>query len=319
MVALVGGISFERATGLDEVQAHLDEPDDVVWVDALDPTPAELSALMDLFGFHPLAMEDVAKGQQRAKLDEFKSHIFMVTMGVVRGARPQDFRTVEVQAFIGRNYLVTCHKEALPAIEEAQQRWAGSSAMAREGVGFLAYVVFDAIVDAYFPVVDAVEHTIEELEDAMVRGPSDKQVGELLDIRREVLRLRRTLSPMREALAQLLRRDRGTFSGSTQIYVHDVQDHLLRLLDLVEAQRDLVTSALDASLTIVSNRLNVTMKRLTIVSASVGFAAAVFGAWGMNFVDVPGAGSPWGFVAVVGGTIAVVAAGLAVVQRGRWI
>ncbi len=328
-IALIGGVSFERTEGLAELPEQLAEADNVVWVDVLDPGEAERSALMDVFGFHPLAMEDVATGDQRPKVDEYKGYLFTVTYGVVpvppgsavgeAGSQDHDFRTVEVHAFVGRNYLVTVHAEPLPALEEAQQRWTRGNSMLREGLGFLVYTVLDAIVDGYFPVVTGLEDAIERAEDAMVNGPTDVQVGELLHIRRGVLRLRRILSPMREAFGVLARRDRATFTPGTQVYLQDVHDHLLRMIDLVDAQRDLVTSALDASLTIVSNRLNETMKRLTTISASVGFAAAVFGAWGMNFVTIPAAETSYGFPLVVGGTVVMLLGGWAVVRRRGWL
>lgn len=325
-IALIGGVSFERTEGLDELPAQLAEADNVVWVDVLAPGEAERSALMDVFGFHPLAMEDVATGEQRPKVDEYKGYVFSVSYGVApvvggaaSGSLVHDFRTIELHAFVGRNYLVTVHKEPLPALDEAQQRWTRGNTMLREGLGFLVYAVLDAIVDGYFPVVNGLEAAIERAEDAMVNGPTDHQVGELLHIRRSVLRLRRILSPMREAFGVLARRDRPTFTAGTQVYLQDVHDHLLRVLDLVDAQRDLVTSALDASLTIVSNRLNETMKRLTTISASVGFAAAVFGAWGMNFAAIPASQMTYGFPLVVGGTIVVLLGGWAVVRRRGWL
>jgi len=319
MIALLGGVSFERAASLEDVREHLEDPQTVFWVDVLAPGPEDLSALIDLFGFHPLAMEDVANGSQRPKVDEYKGHLYGVSYGVARGTQPNDFHVIELHMFMGRNYLVTLHSEPLLALDEAQNRWTRGSGMLAEGVGFLVYAVLDAVVDGYFPVVDAMELLIEASEEAMVRGPTDQQVGELLDIRRDVLRLRRVVNPMREAFNTLVRRDRSIFSAGTQVYFQDVNDHLLRLLDLIEAQRDLVNSALDASLTIVSNRLNATMKRLTTVSAVVGFAAAVFSAWGMNFAVLPAAESGYGFPIVVGGTVFAVLGGMAFGKKRGWL
>lgn len=319
-VALLGGVSFERAVPLSDARDYLEDPQNILWMDVQDPGENEIGMLLELFGFHPLALEDVAKGHQRPKVDEYKGHVFAVTYALVRGSKgPIDFRTVEIDLFVGRNFLVTVHRGPVPSIDEAHTRWAKGGPMLQEGVGFLVYSVTDAIVDSYFPVVNRIEDVLDRAEDEMMSGPTERQVENLLDVRREVLRLRRIMYPMREAFAQLTRRERKIFTPNTQIYFQDVSDHILRVLDLIDTQRDLVTSALEASLTIVSNRLNVTMKRLTTISVVAGFAGAVFGAWGMNFPVLPAAESPYGFPLVVGGVIVILIVVLSFGRSRGWL
>lgn len=318
-VALLGGLSFERGVPLDDTRDYLSDPQNLVWMDLQDPSEADLNTLLEIFGFHPLALEDVAKGNQRPKVDDYKSYVFAVTYAIVSGGTPREFQVVQLSLFIGKNYLVTIHRGPLVALDEAQQRWNRGGPMLKEGVGFLVYAVLDAIVDGYSPVAASMEAVINRAEDEMLEAPTDRHVEELLDIRRDVLRLRRILYPMREAFSLLTRRERALFSAGTQIYFQDVYDHILRVLDLIDAQRDMVTSALDASLTIVSNRLNATMKRLTTISVVAGFAGAVFGAWGMNFNAVPIGSSPYGFPLVVGGTIVVLIALLAIGRGRGWL
>jgi magnesium transporter len=319
-IALVGGLSFERDTPPDEVLQHLTDPNNLIWVDILDPTEKDLGVLMEVFDFHPLAIEDVAKGHQRPKVDEYKGYVFVVSYAVVHGEKGRsEFRTVEVDLFVGKNYLVSVHRERVPALEAAETRWMKGREMLREGVGFLVYSVIDEIVDGYFPVVEAIEHVLDSAEEKVVRGPQDREVEGLLAIRRDVLKLRRVLYPMRESFAKLTRRDRPLFSAATHIYFQDVYDHILRVLDLIDIQRDMVTSTLDASMTIVSNRLNATMKRLTTISVIAGFAGATFGAWGMNVHQLPFAATEYGFPMIVGGTIIVLIVMLVLGRTRGWL
>jgi magnesium transporter len=306
IVACLGGISLERDVPAGEIHEYIREAGNLVWVDVQDPGPEELSLLLEEFGFHPLALEDVAKGQQRPKVDEYKGYLFAVTYGVVPGPTPRQLRTVEVDLFIGRNYVVTVHRGRVPALEEGLSRWTRGGALLREGVGFLVYTLMDALIDAYFPVIDAIEDAVEETEFAMFTQLRPEGVQELLRLKRTLVMLRRVLYPLRETFQVFLRHDHAYFSAGTMVYFQDVYNHILRILDVVDLERDMVTGALEAYLTVISNRLNRTMKALAFFTIAVAFISAVFGAWGMNFDEVPLAKEPLGFAMVAGGTFAVI-------------
>jgi magnesium transporter len=160
-VACVGGVSLERGVATEEIHDYIKEAGNLVWVDCADPGPEELSMLLEEFGFHPLALADVAKGQQRPKVDEYKGHLFAVTYCVATGSTLKELQTAEVDLFIGRNYVVTIHRGRVPALEDALARWTRGGPMMREGVGFLVYTLMDALIDTYFPIIDAIEAAIE--------------------------------------------------------------------------------------------------------------------------------------------------------------
>ena len=142
---------------------------------------------------------------------------------------------------------------------------------------------------------------------------------DLLATKRHLATIRRVLSPLRETFSVLLRRDHPILTQNTTIHFQHVYDNILRILDAVDVQRDLVTSSLDAQMTVVSNRLNRTMKTLTIITVVVAAGGLVFGAWGMNFSRVPFSDEPWGFPAVVGGTIALISIVLVLSRKWRWL
>src|SRR5262245_442261 len=318
-VACLGSVSLERDVPTDQISDYIREPGNLVWVDVQDPGPEELSMLLEEFGFHPLALEDVATGQQRPKVDEYKGYMFVVTYGVVPSEGSTDPRTFEVDLFIGRNYLVSVHRGRAPALEDALGRWTRGGVMLREGVGFLVYTVMDAIIDAYFPIINAIEDKLQGTEVDMFARVHQESIQRLLELKRTLFTLRRVLYPLRETFNLFLRHDQPIFSADTRVYFQDVYDHILRILDVLDIERDMVASTLDAHLTVASNQLNATMKTLTIITVVVAGYGSVFGAWGMNFNVMPLAEVPWGFWGVVSVTSILIAAALVVSRWRGWL
>lgn len=319
-VALIAGLSLERDVPVEELEEHLHDPDNLIWVDLLDPGPEELSLLLEVFGFHPLAVEDVASGRQRPKIDEYKGYSFVVTYGVQSGYDPmKPIELVEIDMFIGRNYVVTVHRGPAPSLDDSMGRWTRGGNMMREGVGFLAYTVLDAIIDSYFPVLEKIGEELDELEEELYRDARQDTVQILLRAKRTLLMLRRVLHPLRETFSHFLRRDQTLFSAATMLYFQDVYDHVLRIIDAVDQQRDSVTSSLDAYAMTLSNKLNMVMKTLTVVSLAAAVANLVFGAWGMNVRDIPFTiSSPifWGAIISAGMLVTVT---LLVGRRRGWL
>jgi magnesium transporter len=317
-VACLGGVSLERGVPVDEIHDYLHEPDTVVWVDVQDPGPAEIAMLVDEFGLHPLALEDAAHGQRRPTADEFKGYLLLVTYAAIPGGDVQGLRTAEVDLFIGRNYVVSVHRGRVPALEDALTRWTRGGAMLREGVGFLVYEVLNAIIDSFVPFVEAIEDAIDETEIAVLSRSDETGIMNLLRLKRDLAALRRVLYPLRSVFQVLLRRDHPFFPGNTEVYLRDVFDHVLRLLDDLDGERDRASSALEASLAINAKRLNQTMKTLAVITVAVAVVGSVFGAYGMNFEALPLASAPGGFWVVSLGTIALVAAALLAGWRLGW-
>lgn len=343
-LACLAGVSLERGVPTELIREYIREPENLVWVDVQDPGPEELSMLLEEFGFHPLALEDVARAQQRAKVDEYKGYLFVVMYGVVPGGAgilpagqagnlphvpawqagglphgEAELCTVEVDLFIGRNYLVSAHRGKLPALDEAAARWTRGGQMLREGIGFLVYTVIDALIDAYFPLIDAIEQQVSEMEVELFTTFKADTIQRLLHLKRTLVALRRVVNPLREVFHVFLRPEHPFFSAATRVYLHDVYDHILRILDVLDIEREMVASTTEAYLTLSSNRLNVTMKKLTVATICVAILGAVFGAWGMNFPALPLTDAAWGFWAVVAGTVVLVAAVVWIGRKLDWL
>jgi magnesium transporter len=318
-VACLSGVSLERNVPSAEIHEYIKDRDNLVWVDVQDPGEAELEMLQEEFGFHPLALDDIAKGHERPKVDEYKGHLFAVIYGVHNGVAIDAVETIEVDLFIGRNYVVSVHRAPFTALDLALARWMRGGAMLQEGVGFLVYTLIDAIIETYAPVLEAIENHVEDTELALFAPSRTDGVQTLLKLKRTLVHLRRVLFPLRETFQIFLRPDHVYFSPGTRIYFQDVYQHILRMLDELDIERELVSGALDANLTLVSNQLNQTMRTLTVLTIAVGIVGAVFGAWGMNVGGIPAAEASWSFAAVVAGAVLLTGAVLMIARRRGWM
>lgn len=296
------------------------EPNTLLWVDLRDPGPDQIKLLREEFGFHRLALEDVVKQRQRPKIDEYPGYFFVVMYAPLPNGSADTLETVELHLFVGKNYVVTAHRGEIPALNEAMVRWERTDAELRDQVGFLVHVISDSVIDAFFPVVEALEERLDQIEVAMFGSNVQYNAEEVLAIKRTLYTLRKAIYPLREVFNVFLRRDHAIFGAETYPYFQDVYDHILRLLDTVDIERDMATGALEAQLSIVSNRLNETMKRLTLVAICVAVIGAVFGAWGMNFDEVPLHGmGQLGFYFVSGGAVVLVLLALYLARRfNQW-
>lgn len=318
LVACVGGVSIERGFPPSEISEYIKDPGTTVWVDIQDPGEAEAALLLEEFGFHPLAVEDALKGDQRPKIEEYKGYLFCVAYTLREGTDIRAVETLEVHAFVGRNYMVTVHRGPVPPLDDAYERWTRGGAMLGEGVGFLAYTVFDAMVDAFFTTIDAIGDELEEHQQQIFEHPEQDFVPKLLRIKKGIVQLRRVLAPMRDVFAYFLRHDLALLGPEARNYFQNVYDHVMRLLDSLEFLRELATGALEAYMTVLSNRLNATMQTLTVYTIGLAFLGALFGAWGMN-VKVPFAEDHGAFWSISGAALTFILAGLAWARFRRWL
>jgi magnesium transporter len=248
------------------------------WLDLIDPGPEEQDAfLRDTFGFHPLALEDAANFGQRPKLDIYDDFVMLVVYGV-----NHHNHLVEVHCFYTDKYLVTVHQDHCPALSALVPRL---TARGHEDHVMLLYRVIDTLVDGYFPVLSAMDDQIDELEDAILERPTEQQLGTLFDLKRSLIALRKIVTPQRDMFSSVLS-EPGVVPGMTtdsERYFRDLYDHLMRISELVDSYRDLMSGALDTHLSTVSNRLNVVMKQLTIIATVFLPVTYLTGFFGQNF------------------------------------
>ena len=250
------------------------------WLDLAGMSQATAdSMLRDTFGFHPLAVEDAEHFGQRPKLDAYDGYALMVVYGATAGGA-----LVEVHCFYTETYLVTVHHQPCPELSHLAERLRQHAGPHADHV-MLLYRVVDLLVDGYFPLLSKLDDEIDELEDAILVRPTEQQLGRLFDLKRSLIAMRKVVTPQRDMFARLLS-DQDALPGMTpdaERYFRDLYDHLIRVSDLVDSYRDLLSGALDTHLSTVSNRLNVVMKQLTIIATVFLPLSFLTGFFGQNF------------------------------------
>jgi magnesium transporter len=274
-----------------EVSDLLPQPDVLLWLDVEGPTEEDMAMLGREFGFHELALEDCLHPHQRPKIEQYGSYYFLVAYGVSPSAT--DLGTHELAAFVGRNYLVTVRKDPPYDLAPTLKRSEAHSQLCTEGGAYLLYLLLDEIVDGYFDALDALEDLSEEVEDAVFQEqeqPTEKEMSrqtQIFLLKKQLLKFRRVASPLREVLDVMQRQTIDVVTGALEPYYRDVYDHVLRATDYLDNLRDILSSALEAHLAVVSNRLNEIMKRLTSWGAIILVPTLLAGIWGMNFRHMP--------------------------------
>ena len=281
-----GGKLEESQFDPERVSDMLKDEHNLLWVDVDAPTDEEIAQLGREFGFHPLTLEDLVHPHQRPKIEQFDDYFFLVAYGVtLTDGQPQ---ANEMALFVGHNYLVTVRKPPPFDIDPAMRRWESHDEMAAEGGGYLLYILLDEVVDGYFGVLDRLEDRAEDIEDAVFAARSPETVqNEIFRLKKDLLKFRRGVAPLREVLDVLQRRSVPVVTERLEPYYRDVYDHVLRVTDFVDSLRDLLSSALEASLAVVSNRLNEVMKKLTSWAAIILVPTLIAGVYGMNFDHMP--------------------------------
>ncbi len=276
----------DPATMTEELERHR-----VLWVDVAGLGDGPLiEAIGRVFDLHPLALEDVVHTHQRAKVEPYPfGHYVVVRMPRVDEERGLDLEQVSI--FFGPRFVVTFQEREGDCFEAVRERLRRARGRARRcGPDYLAYAILDAIVDSYFPHVEAYGDRLEELEDRILASPDQRVVGELHTVKRDLLMIRRAVWPLREAVNTLAREEHENISEDTRLYLRDVYDHTVQLVELTETQREMASGMLDVYLSSVSNRMNEIMKVLTIIATIFIPLSFVASLYGMNFEHER---SPW--------------------------
>jgi len=291
--------------------------DSFFWIDVGRPNEADYAILRDVFRFHPLAVEDSEKFEQRAKLDDYDDFVFIVVYGAV----PDDDRLVEVHCFYNERFLVTVHRDEAPAFTEVRQRYVQRQ-RAVDNPGQLLYRIIDALVDSFFPILADFDDRIDELEDETFLNATEAQLQEIFKMKRLLVGMRKAITPQRDMFASLSGgvAELPGMTEEDERYFRDIYDHLIRISDLIDTYRDLLTGSMDVYLSIVSNRLNSVMKQLTVMATVFLPLTFITGFFGQNFGwMVSQIQSPGIFVGLgIGIEIATVAALFTLFKKRGW-
>ena len=316
-----GAEKIESGFTYEQLPELLKDEKAVVWIDMEEPSEVEDQILLNVFHFHPLTVEDCRETRNHPKVEEFPGYLYFIVHGVRADTSPDHFNTIELDAFLGPNYVITYHHDDFRSINNVKKLLSTSPVICQRGAAFLLHQILDQIVDYYSPVLDDFDDRIEKLEDDIftLHRPDKAIPEEIMDLKRGVLRLRRITGRQREVI---LRMSRGEFSlipAPLLPFYRDIYDHIMRVTDMAESYRDLLSGALDAYMSVVGNRMNEIMKVLTIFSAVMLPLTFLAGVYGMNFDYIPELHSRYGYFAVWGIMVTVAVVMLSLFWRAGWI
>ncbi|HEX5708517.1 MAG TPA: magnesium/cobalt transporter CorA [Pyrinomonadaceae bacterium] len=302
-----------------EISDYCGVEQNVVWADVTDPTGKDFEELAEEFNFHPLAIEDCRNAHQRPKIEEYNGYYFIVVYEAALVGPSDDLELRELNIFLGPNYLVTVHSRPIRAIETARRLWGEWTDRADHGAGLLAYLLIDAIVDDYMPLLDVLSDRMDDLEDDIFGNFRPESIQDIFRIKKQLLYLRRSITPLRDVFNTMLRREQPVFRRQTLVYFQDVFDHIIRVADTIDTLRDMLGSTMDAYLSVSGNRMNQVMKRLTSISTILMSVTLIAGIYGMNFHLMPELGWRYGYVFAL---LSMVVVGLAIyfyLRKIRWL
>lgn len=317
----VPGGAVREAT-LDELPKLLAQQSRIVWVDLHAPTPEEAALLLRVFRFHPVAVEDALEDNVHPKVDDYGDYLYVVLHGVLdeKLSREGSVDIHEVDFFLGRNYVVTHHDQVSRSVDHVWERVKRQPEFFVGGPDFMFQAVVEQMIDRYMPVIEAFDERIDDLEDKVFQGVAGPRVLEkIFGYKRTSLKLRRTVHPQREVIRNLSAGQYALISREAQILLRDVYDHLFTVAELIESYRDLLSGALDAHLSVTSNKMNEIMKTLTIITTVLMPIAVLSGIYGMNFEYMPFTGHWWGFFALSAIMLALGGGMVGFVIRRRWL
>jgi magnesium transporter len=291
-----GSKTFSENCVTAEISELREVEGNIIWADVSDPTSKDFEELAEEFGFHYLSIEDCRNMHQRPKVEEYNGYYFIVLYESELIGANDRLELRELNIFLGKNYLVTVHSRPIRAVDTARRLWHEWTDRAEQGSGLLAYLLIDAIVDDYLPLLDLISERMDDLEDSIFGEWRPEAIQDIFTIKKKLLFLRRSITPLRDVFNTMLRREQPIFPRETHVYFQDVFDHLIRVADTIDSLRDMLSSTMDAYLSVSGNRMNKIMKRLTSISTILMSVTLIAGIYGMNFALMPELHWRYGYV-----------------------
>jgi magnesium transporter len=284
--AYAGGRRVADLT-IDQLQSRLAQPGQFVWLGLYEPDPALLRQVQMQLGLHDLAIEDAVKAHQRPKLEVYDQSVFVVLRTAQRvGAGRLEFG--ETHLFIGANYVVTIRHGSLRSHIPVRHRCEATPHLLDKGPGYVLYAVMDFVVDQFLPIVAQIEEEVQDIEEEVLGRPDQGDAtARIYHLKRDLVSLRRTVSPLVDVCNRLMRFDLPHVPEGTKVYFRDVYDHVVRVNETIDAQRELLSTALEAHLSVLSVAQNEQMRRITAWAAMIAVPTMIAGVYGMNFRNMP--------------------------------
>ena len=280
---------------VEDISTYVSRPDCFVWVALKDAEPAELEKMKEEFDLHELAVEDARHGHQRPKIEEYGDSLFAVLNTVELDGH--ELRVGEVDVFVGRNYVLSVRNRTTKGFQDVRARCEREPELLKHGSGYVLYALMDSVVDRYFPVFDALETELEQIEERIFSGDSTTRanIEALYDLKHKLMTLKHATGPLLDTIGKLYGGRVPQVCAGMSEYFRDVYDHLIRVNQNIDSTREMVTTATSVNLSLITLAENETTKRLAAYAALVAVPTMVAGVYGMNFKHMPELNWVWGY------------------------
>jgi len=314
--------SFEERdiSNLNECPLYKDKQT-VTWINVEGNAPEILGKIGECFSIHPLVLEDILNTDQRPKMQEFDEYVFVVLKMFSLHPKTKEIITEQVSIILGKTFIISI-QEGLEGdiFNPIRERIRLAKGRVRKlGCDYLMYSMIDQIVDHYFLLFEHLGERIEDLEDAVLLSPTPKTLANIHNLKKEMLLLRKSIWPLREEISNLIRSDSDLVTDNTKLYLRDVYEHTIQVIDTVETYRDMLSGMLDIYLSSISNRLNEVMKVLTVITTIFMPLTVITGMYGMNFKHMPELELWWWYPMVIGGMVAISVGMLTYFKIKKWL
>ena len=294
------------------------DPHQIVWIHFFQPTPEELAVVSQALNLHELTLEDLQSARVRPKVEEFEDHMFVVFKALNLNEGEDVLDVINLNLLLFKNTLITAHQKPLPSVQALLDSEKQRPTYLPKGPAFVMYAILDRIVDEYFPMMDELDDTTEEIQSRIFERFDKEVSSQIFEWKTKVAHLRRRVGPQREMLMNLANRPHPLVPPKIQVYFRDVYDHLIRIHDNLESYRDILQGAMDSYMTQVSNRMNEVMKVLSVVATIMLPLGILTGLYGTNFEVLPGAKGAYSFWIFLGGMLAVAGGAAIFFKLRRW-
>jgi len=272
------------------------------------------------FELHPLILEDILSTGQRPKFEDYEKYIFIVLKMLSFSEETQSVEAEQVSLILGPNYVISFQERIGDVFEHVRDRIRNAKGRIRKmGADYLAYTLLDATVDNYFVILERLGEKIESMEEEVVSDPTEKTIRQIHSLKREMISLRKSVWPLRELIGGLQKSESSLIKETTDVYLRDVYDHTIQIIDTIESFRDMVSGMLDIYLSSISNKMNAVMKVLTIIATLFIPLTFVAGIYGMNFKYMPELEWRWGYAAALLVMLVIAAIMLIYFRRKKWL
>jgi magnesium transporter len=314
------GKGVETDISVERIEEALKDEKSILWVDILHIDDADIDLLTNIFNLHSLTVEDCILPNARPKVENFKNYIFLIMYAIEPNQKLKEkIKTVELDACLGKNFLITAHSDFIAPFATTKDKIRKQSPVMMQGADFLLFSITDSVVDSYFPVIDAFDNNVDVMSDELFKEPTTETLATIYYLKNEIMLLRRTIGPQADVINLMLRGDSEFISPANLIYFRNIYDNLIRLNDIVGTSRDIVTSAIEAYVSVVSNRLNEIMKTLTVIATIMMPLTLIASIYGMNFKYMPELACRYSYPVVIALMIVMSVAMLYYFKRKKWL